>query len=332
MRKIISILLTLSMVLALCACGGSSGTDTAEYSVGEMKFSLSGDFTLDKETNSNKVCKENELYASKVFTGRSFDLKVTASLAAYDNSSLDKYMEEESDITADSESLEDVKLGKINGKLGSFTDNSKTYYVMYALNDGFYYCFEAEPKAGNASVNDELKAIAETVSFDSSLIGEYSVTCGDLEYKISQRYAVLDFEKVDTSYDEHWFATAGDSYTELGSLYFTDWENGYDLYSAAYALAYELKDSQQTSEEETLGTYTYITGTDASGYNHIIAMFKYNDKTYCFNMFSKKEMTKDDIKPVLDSIKVTASNEASGENGLDENGSDSSDGGEAVAE
>lgn len=312
MKRLISILSVAFMLTALCACGGNTETETSEYSVGEMVFTTESGLTVDKESGViDTACKENALFAYKTFTGNSYSLEVKAYLAAYDNSSLDKYVDEVAEIQPDTNTLEDIRLGESDGKIGISTSDDKPTYVMYTLHDGFFYSFEATYKADEQTAKEALRQIASTVKYDPSLIGEYSVTCGDLEYRISQKYALLDFDAVETSYDEQWFATADESYTELGSLYFTDWENGYDLYSAAYSLAYELQDSEQISEEGALGTYTYITGADAAGYNHIIALFKYNDKTYCFNLFSKKEMTKDDIKPVLDTIKTTDTDSSS---------------------
>ena len=306
MKRLISILSVAFMLTALCACGGNTETETSEYSVGEMVFTTESGLTVDKESGViDTACKENALFAY------SYSLEVKAYLAAYDNSSLDKYVDEVAEIQPDTNTLEDIRLGESDGKIGISTSDDKPTYVMYTLHDGFFYSFEATYKADEQTAKEALRQIASTVKYDPSLIGEYSVTCGDLEYRISQKYALLDFDAVETSYDEQWFATADESYTELGSLYFTDWENGYDLYSAAYSLAYELQDSEQISEEGALGTYTYITGADAAGYNHIIALFKYNDKTYCFNLFSKKEMTKDDIKPVLDTIKTTDTDSSS---------------------
>lgn len=312
MKRLISILSVAFMLTALCACGGNTETETAEYSVGEMVFTTESRLTVDKESGViDTACKENALYAYKTFTGNSYSLEVKAYLAAYDNSSLDKYVDEVAEIQPDTNTLEDIKLGESTGKIGVSTAGEKPVCVMYTLHDGFFYSFEATYKVDEQTAKEALRQIASTVKYDPSLIGEYSVTCGDLEYRISQKYALLDFDAVETSYDEQWFATADESYTELGSLYFTDWENGYDLYSAAYSLAYELQGSEQSSEEGALGTYTYITGADAAGYNHIIALFSYNDKTYCFNLFSSKEMTKDDIKPVLDTIKTTDTDSSS---------------------
>lgn len=312
MKRLISILSVAFMLTALCACGGSTETEIAEYSVGEMVFTTESGLTVDKESGViDTACKENALYAYKTFTGNSYSLEVKAYLAAYDNASLDKYIDEAAEIQPDTDTLEDIKLGESDGKIGTATTDNKTICVMYTLHNGLFYTFEADYSTNEEIAEEALRQIASTVKYDPSLIGEYSVTCGDLEYRISQKYALLDFDSVETSHDEQWFATADESYTELGSLYFTDWENGYDLYSAAYSLAYELQNSEQSSEEGALGTYTYITGTDAAGYNHIIALFSYNDKTYCFNLFSNKEMTKDDIKPVLDTIKTTDTDSSS---------------------
>ena len=312
MKKLISILSVVFMLTALCACEGNDAAEPAEYSIGEMLFTVENELSIEKESGvSDTMSKENTLYAYKTFTGNNYSLEVKAYLAAYDNSSLDKYMDEIAEIQPDTSTLEDIRLGESDGRIGISTSDDKPTCVMYTLHDGFFYSFEATYKADEQTAKEALRQIASTVKYDPSLIGEYSVTCGDLEYRISQKYALLDFDSVETSHDEQWFATADESYTELGSLYFTDWENGYDLYSAAYSLAYELQNSEQSSEEGALGTYTYITGTDAAGYNHIIALFSYNDKTYCFNLFSNKEMTKDDIKPVLDTIKTTDTDSSS---------------------
>ena len=306
MKKLISILSAVFILAALCSCGGSTGTQTAEYNVGEMLFTTENELSVDKESGIiDTACKENGLYAYKTFTGNDYSLEVKAYLAAYDNSSLEKYMDEVAEIQPDASTLEDIRLGESNGKIGTSTSDDKPACVMYTLHNGIFYSFEATYKADEQTAKEALRQIASTVKYDPSLIGEYSVTCGDLEYRISQKYALLDFDAVETSYDEQWFATADESYTELGSLYFTDWENGYDVNGIAYLLTTELQDSEQTSEDGPLGTYTYITGKDAAGYNHIIVLFKYNDKSYCFNLFSNKEMSKDDIRPVLDTIKAT---------------------------
>lgn len=308
MKKLISTLIVLFMLTALCACGGSSDNEKPEkYNVGEMQFALSNDYnlTLDNESNAEKASyKENEVYANKDFSGNIFDLSVKAALTSYDNTSIDKYIDEMLDITLASNQFEDITVGDVTGKMGTYTDDSGEICVVYALKDGFFYSLEAKIKSDNKSAAEALKAICQTVTYDPALVGTQTVTCGDLTYEISKKYAALEFEEVTTSYDEQWFATADTSYMELGSLYFIDWENGYDLASMAYNLTTTLENSTQTSEEGTLGTYEYITGKDASGYNHIIAMFKYEDKSYCFNLFSKNQMTAENIKPILDSIKV----------------------------
>ncbi|MGN0703817.1 MAG: hypothetical protein ACI4LD_04580 [Lentihominibacter sp.] len=312
MKKLISILSVVFILTALCACEGNDAAEPAEYSIGEMLFTVESGLSIDKESGTaDTMCKENTLYAYKTFTGNSYSLEVRAYLAAYDNSSLDRYVDEVAEIQPDTSTLEDIRLGESNGKIGTSTADDKTVCVMYTLHNGFFYSFEAAYNTNEQTVREALQQIASTVKYDPSLIGEYSVTCGDLEYSISQKYALLDSETVETSYDEQWFATAGDSYTELGSLYFTDWENGYDVNGIAYLLTTELQDYEQTSEDGPLGTYTYITGKDAAGYNHIIVLFKYNDKSYCFNLFSNKEMSKDDIRPVLDTIKATDADSSS---------------------
>lgn len=307
MKKLISILIAVFMLTALCACGGGSGTEnSATYDVGEMQFTLDNTFALDKENNAEKASyAENDVYAYKNFTGNDFDLSVKAVLTSYDNASIDKYIDEMLDITITSKDFQDVSVGEVTGKIGTYTDNGSDKCVVYALKDGFCYSFEASIKSNKEAASEALKTICQTATYDSSLVGTQTVTCGDLTYEISKKYAALEFDEVLTSYDEKWFATAGDSYMELGSLYFIDWENGYDLSSMAYSLTSELENSAQVSEEGTLGTYEYITGKDAAGYNHIITLFKYEDKTYCFNLFSKNEMAIKDIKPIIDSIKST---------------------------
>lgn len=167
LKKLLCVLLTISMVFAFCACGGSSDEADDEsvtpfeepQAVDETTVTMD-DMTYDIPEGFGVLASDNEDLPGSCYQnekGIMLDVETLSpdQFGDYDASSADGVIKE---MTADAAKVEDVTIGNYKGKKFIVKEKGKVIEMGIAINvNGSVYFadFYGEDDNGNAIVIDE---------------------------------------------------------------------------------------------------------------------------------------------------------------------------------
>lgn len=313
MKKYIVFFLGIVAMFLLSSCGATP----VDYTVEGMHYQLTSDYvqetdqeTANKNLNDTLTHKEDseedgipylkaeDFLAVQWFDGP-YSVSVTAMYSPHNNDDFEGAID--GAYPNDHGKYEQVSVDSTDGRKGTYQKGSSSNYNIDFLRDGILYTVTFL-NAGDSMSEDEVTSFIDSISFDSSLIKDKTIECGDYKMTISGLYQPAEPLDDADYHDSQSFIKYGKDKVGLSVLYLKR-----DDYVSAKEMANLMKDElegAETSEiSEEFGT-CYCTKGAYNDANEVMAFFEDGEKLYMLELIGETtDVTVEDMQVITKTIK-----------------------------
>jgi hypothetical protein len=292
-KYFVTLTIFITLLLTLCSCY----SEPEEYSIGEMKFSISDNLTLEEDKDISKQnliddghftsTSHMDAWLSDVlyFYGSEHDLVITTSYVPFLDIKIDECIDEiyeHDDIITFST---DIDIDGAKGKIGHYSKGNSNTHFMYILKNGIFYEINLCLAENTEYPENYFENIAKTIYFDSELLDPQTISCGDLQFTLPATYQQLETDPEEDFHDEQYFGQYGEDYIEFSVAYLSGSDYNISDLKEIMPEMWSLEEYETSSQEDELGKYEFIYGYTADGESTITALLEYKENIYWFDLF-----------------------------------------------